>query len=61
VIVAVAAADTVVVRTVNRTDVAPAGTTIVAGTLATALSEVRITVTPPAGAAPVSLTVPVEV
>ena len=52
---------TVFVLTVNVTLVAPAGTVILFGTLAAeGLLLDRETVAPPAGAAPLSVTVPVD-
>lgn len=45
---------------VNVAVVAPAETVTLAGTLAAVLLSVNVTTTPPAGAAPLSLTVPVE-
>jgi len=51
--------DTVVVVMVNVAEVAPAVTVTLVGAVATALFEVRLTTTPPAGAALYSVTVPV--
>jgi len=51
---------TVVVVIVNWTDVEPPGTGTFAGTAAAALLLDRETMSPPAGATPVSVTVPVE-
>src|SRR5687768_13697046 len=52
---------TAVVVTGNVAEVAPSGTVTVAGTVATVgLLLARVTVTPPAGAAADSVTVPVE-
>lgn len=59
-IVAVAVVDTDVVVTVKVAVVAPARTVTLAGTVALALSEVRLTTIPPGPAAPVRVTVPVE-
>jgi hypothetical protein len=53
-------ADTEVVATLNVALVAPARTVTEAGTVAEALLEERVTAVPPAGAAAVSVTVPVE-
>ncbi len=58
--VAVAAADTAVVVTVNVAEVAPAATVTEAGTVALALFEVRLTRNPPAGATAFRVTVPVD-
>lgn len=53
--------ETTTVVTVNVALVAPAETVTVAGTVAAAvLLDVRVTDIPPAGAAPLSVTVPVE-
>ena len=60
VMVAVVAVVTARVFTVNVTDVAPAGTVTVAGTVAFAELEVSLTTSPPAGAAELRVTVPVE-
>jgi hypothetical protein len=49
-----------VVVTVNVALVAPAATVTLAGTLAETLLSCNVTTTPPVGAAPVSLTVAVE-
>jgi len=57
---AVTVAETPVVETVNVAEVAPAGTVTEAGTVALALSDWRLTVIPPVGAAPLSVTVPTE-
>ena len=51
---------TAVVVTVNVAVVAPAVTVTEAGTVAEALSEARFTTVPPAGAAELIVTVPVE-
>ena len=59
-IVAVALAPTATVVTENVAEVAPAATLTVAGTVAAALFEARVTVRPPAGAALLIVTVPVE-
>lgn len=61
VIVAVTGAATPVVVTVKVPVVAPAATVTVAGTVAAALFDARLTVKPPVGAAPVRVTVPVDV
>lgn len=60
VMVAVVAVVTARVLTVNVTDVAPAGTVTVAGTVALAELEVSLTTSPPVGAAELRFTVPVE-
>ena len=52
---------TVVDVTVKVTLVAPAGTVTVTGTPATVELALRLTTSPPAGAGPLSVTVPVEV
>jgi hypothetical protein len=59
-IVAVAAALTLVVVTGNVAELRPAGTLMVAGTLAAELLLESATVTPPAEASPASVTVPVD-
>lgn len=58
VIVAVMVAETAVVVIVKIAAVEPAGTETDAGTMALPLFELRVTETPPAGAAPLSVTVP---
>jgi len=60
VIVAVAFEAIAVVVTVKVAEFDPARTVTEAGTDAAALFEARVTVVPPAGAIPVSVTVPVE-
>jgi hypothetical protein len=52
---------TAVVETVNVVDVAPCATVTVAGSVAAALLDANVTTLPPAGAGPVSVTVPVDV
>lgn len=59
-IVAATFADTLIVETVNVTEVAPAGTVTAAGTVASGEFEARVIVYPPIGAAPPRVTVPVE-
>jgi hypothetical protein len=54
-----ATAVTLTVVIANVADVAPAGTVTEAGTFADTLELVSVTTTPPAGAAPLSVTVPV--
>ena len=54
-----ATAFTLTVVIVNVTDVAPAGTVTETGTLAETLELVSVTTTPPDGAAPLRVTVPV--
>ncbi len=62
VIVTFVFAPTVSVVTVNVAETAPAGTVTFAGRVATLVLElVRVTTVPPSGAAPSSVTVPVEV
>jgi hypothetical protein len=51
---------TAVVVMVNVADVALCATVTVAGRVAAALLDARVTTLPPAGAGPVSVTVPVE-
>jgi hypothetical protein len=51
---------TPVVVTVNVPVVDPAATVIVAGTVAAALPEVKLTASPPVGAGPLRVTVPVD-
>src|SRR5215216_2202077 len=51
---------TLVVETVNVALVSPAGTLMLAGTVAAAMPLERATAVPPAGAAEVSVTVPVD-
>ena len=58
-IVAVVALLTAFVLTVNVADVAPAGTSTVAGTTADAEFEIRLTANPADGATPFSFTMPV--
>ena len=53
-------AETVVVATLNVAVVCPAATVTLAGTCADALLLERFTTAPPDGAAPVSVSVPVE-
>ena len=60
VIVAVVAEVTAVVVTVKLTVVAPAGTVTLAGVEALEVLEARLTIVPPDGAGPPSVTVPVE-
>ncbi len=57
---AVVDAVTVVVVMVKVAVVAPAGTTTLVGTVADALLEASVTVTPPVGAGPLRVRVPVE-
>ena len=57
---AVVAEATGVVEITKVAVVRPAGTVTVAGTVALTLSEPRVTVTPPTGAGPLRVTVPVE-
>lgn len=59
-IVAVVVVATAVVETVKFAEVDPAATVTEAGTVALALSELRLTGTPPVGATPLIVTVPVE-
>lgn len=54
-----ATAVTLIVVIANVADVAPAGTVTETGTVAETLELVSVTTTPPAGAAPLSVTVPV--
>jgi hypothetical protein len=51
---------TTLVVTVNVAVVAPAATVTLAGVVADALLSAKVTTTPPAGAGPVMVTVPVE-
>jgi hypothetical protein len=60
VIVAEAAVATAVVVIVNVPEVAPAATVTLAGGTALALLEDKVTTSPPVGAGPVKVTVPVE-
>lgn len=60
VMVAIVAALTALVFTVNVADVEPAGTVTDTGTVAETLDDVRETVTPPVGAAVDNVAVPVE-
>ena len=60
VIVAVVIAPTKAVETLNVAVVAPAATVTLAGTVAAALSLVRVTAKPPVAALLVSVTVPVD-
>ncbi len=59
-IVAVVEAETATVETVKVPVVDPAATVTVAGTVALVLLELKLTLTPPVAAGPVSVTVPVE-
>jgi len=52
--------ETAIVVTVKAADEDPAGTVTVAGTVALALSDDRLTTIPPGPAAPVRVTVPIE-
>lgn len=52
---------TAVVETVNVAEVAPCATVTEVGTVAAALLDASVTTLPPAGAGPVSVTVPVDV
>lgn len=58
--VAVAAVDTPDVGIVNVAEVEPAGTVTVVGGVALVLLDEIVTATPPVGAAPLSVSVPVE-
>jgi len=60
VITGVTALATAVVVIVNVAEVAPCATVTVAGTVAAALLDASVTTLPPAGAGPVSVTVPVD-
>lgn len=60
VIVALTVAETASVLIVNVAEVDPAGTVTVVGSVAFVLLEVRASVVPPVGAAPVRVTVPVD-
>ena len=61
-IVTVVGFDTTLVETVKVAVLAPAATRTLAGTVAAAVLLLeRVTVTPPVGAAPVTVTVPVDV
>jgi hypothetical protein len=57
---AVSVTATAEVETVNCAPLVPAGITTVAGTVAKGLLEARLTVNPPPGARPLSLTLPME-
>lgn len=59
-ILTVVVLDTGRVEIVNVATVRPAGTVTLAGTVAFTLSEPRVTIEPPTGAGPLSVTVPVE-
>lgn len=59
-IVTVVLLATATVVTVKEADVAPAGTVTLAGVVADGLLSDKVTTVPLAGAAPVSVTVPVE-